>query len=462
MTNTHDFLWRSDGGFIRIPVWGHIPLIKPLKRIIAHPTFFRLKGVKQLSFAHYVFPGATHTRFEHSIGVYHLMKMILQRVLSNPLTASLQTEAFHFDEYSQRALLVSSLLHDIGHYPHAHILEKIPLSGSAVFDEHEHLVMERLNDTDKTKVSLADIIRDDWQVEPQDVVDLISRKEHRHAKLISGTLDPDKMDYLMRDAHHCSIPYGTIDIERLVESLVPDAELGRFAITEKGIAPLESLMFAKYMMMRNVYWHHTVRTFSLMLQHVIRDALQESILSANQLRALFYHNADERVLYDLQNRLTGKPSASKALIEAILDRIPYKRVFEINFNDHRLLNDEVQKKIHHLANHPDEKRRIELEIHSKISWKTSKRLMGHEIIIDLPTKKHIFDYDDFCRLRVYQTHKQGNHSFVPFNDCGESAFQSEFIHRFEMTTKKIRVVARQDLLHVLKESQEMIIGLIIS
>ena len=124
-------LFHSDGGFIRIPVWGHIPLSKPLKSILSHPLFLRLKGIRQLSFSQQVYPGATHTRFEHSVGVYHLMKLILQRMVTSSLAQKLQTEHFRFDDPSCRLLLASALLHDIGHFPHAHIIEEqIPRVGN--------------------------------------------------------------------------------------------------------------------------------------------------------------------------------------------------------------------------------------------------------------------------------------------------------------------------------------------
>jgi len=112
-------LFRSEGGFIRIPIWGTHPPLRTPEKIISHPSFLRLKGIRQLSFSQQVYPGATHTRFEHSIGVYHLMKLILQRMLTNPLAISLQDGPFRFDDHNCRVLLSASLLHDIGHYPHA-------------------------------------------------------------------------------------------------------------------------------------------------------------------------------------------------------------------------------------------------------------------------------------------------------------------------------------------------------
>ncbi len=433
-------LFRTDGGFIRIPVWGHIPLDKPLKKILAHPAFLRLKGIRQLSFSHHVFPGATHTRFEHSIGVYHLTKLILQRLLTNPLTASLQTKEFFFDDDACKLILASSLLHDIGHYPHAHIVEKQALTSTndKIFADHQDLTEKFVTEKYNGFGSLADILEDDWRTSARNVIDMVTgEKKMKFSKLISGTLDPDKMDYLMRDAHHCNIPYGNIDIERLIESFVPDVKRKRFAITAKGIAPLESLMFAKYMMMRNVYWHHTVRTFSAMLKRFIQDAVDASQLSANRLREIFYGNSDEKLLYDLYDALPKPHFASHGLLQGILSRDPYKRAFtkpafEIT-NQERLRNLSADARL---------RKSVETSLCELLNRKHRLKLHGHEILIDAPSPKNIFDHKDFCELQLYREKEK---KFAPFDLSGESAFRSEFIAEFEKTTKKFRVVARADI-----------------
>lgn len=433
-----EFLFRADGGFIRLPVWGHIPLDNALKQTISHPTFLRLKGIKQLSFAHYVFPGATHTRFEHSIGVYHLAKQILQRLFANPLAQSLQTKSFLFDERSAKLILASSLLHDVGHYPHAHLVENIALTSKneTVFKDHQDLTKKRLFEKRNGFESLAEILEQDWKLNPNEVAAMITgKKKLTFSKIISGTLDPDKMDYLMRDAHHCSVPYGNIDIERLIESFVPDSRRKRFAITSKGIAPFESLMFAKYAMMRNVYWHHTVRTISTMLKRFIQDALDEEQLSPNDLQSIFYPNIDERVLDDLLDALPKPLFPSANLLLGILERRPYKRAITLPIE-------------------PDEQRQFQIGVDAKrrkeieralckfLNKKFRLNLNGYEIIIDAPSAKSIFDYDDFSELQLY---REKQNEFVPFSESGESAFTNSFIAQFELTTKKFRVMAREDV-----------------
>ncbi len=433
-----EFLFRADGGFIRIPVWGHIPLDDALRKTISHPTFLRLKGIKQLSFAHYVFPGATHTRFEHSIGVYHLTRLILQRLLTNPLTQSLQRKSFSFDETSCRLMLASSLLHDIGHYPHAHLVENVAITSKndVVFKDHQDLTTERVFESREGFGSLAEILEREWNLDAREVSAMVTgKKKMTFSKLISGTLDPDKMDYLMRDAHHCSVPYGNIDIERLIESFVPDAQRKRFAITSKGIAPFESLMFAKYAMMRNVYWHHAVRAMSAMLKRFAQDALDEEQLSPDDAQSIFYHNADERILDDLLDALPKPLFASAELLLAILERRPYKRAITLPANP----DEQWQFR---LATDAKLRKEKELALCKLLNKKFKLNLKGYEVIIDAPPAKSIFDYKDFSELRLY---REKRNEFVSFSESGESAFTTGFVAEFERATKKFRVVAREDV-----------------
>ena len=459
-------LFQSDGGFIRIPVWGHIPLSGPLKKILSHPSFLRLKGIRQLSFSQQVYPGATHTRFEHSIGVYHLMKLILQRVLTNPLAHSLQNDEFRFDDRNCRVLLAASFLHDIGHFPHAHIIEEqIPRYGNEpVFLHHEELCRHFIYEQNPGVPTIAEILHEEWRVPPEAVVELVTGKT-RFSKLISGTLDPDKMDYLMRDAHHCNIPYGSIDIERLIESFVPDPQRERFAITEKGIAPLESLLFAKYMMMRNVYWHHTSRALSAMLRRLLQDIASAGMLSPEALRELFYGNADDRVLHEMKHLIPEKDHPLCALLDDIVMRRVYKRAITVQ---PYLPESAKEDERWFVYNSDSEMRRAkEVEICRFLNKRYHLGLHGHEVLIDPPSKKDIFDYADLKELRVFPTRSEHIHyalqcesEYVKFDDLNESVFQSDFILSFERYTKKFRVLCRIDLVERIVESREEIMCLL--
>ncbi|MEI6847949.1 MAG: HD domain-containing protein [Chlorobiaceae bacterium] len=462
-------LFQSDGGFIRIPIWGHIPLSGSLKKILLHPSFLRLKGIRQLSFSQQVYPGATHTRFEHSIGVYHLMKLILQRMLTNPFALSLQDSSFRFDDYTCRILLSASLLHDIGHFPHAHVIEEqIPLCDTEpVFSHHEELCSHFIYKEHTGIPTIAEILQEEWKVIPSDVIKLIKGgSESRYGKLISGTLDPDKMDYLMRDAHHCNIPYGSIDIERLIESFVPDPQRERFAITEKGIAPLESLLFAKYMMMRNVYWHHTSRAFSAMLRRLLEDIVSDGMLSARILRELFYDNADDRVLHELKQLIPDKKHPLSELLDDILMRRVYKRAITIQ----PYLQGSLQADERWFVYNGDTRmrRHMELEICDFLDKRYHIKLHGHEVLIDPPSKKDIFDYTDLKELRVYPTRSEHVHylmqledEYIRFDNLKESVFCSDFIFSFERYTKKFRLLCRPNLVERIVESREEIMSMLL-
>lgn len=463
-----NFLFRSEGGFIRLPVWGHIPLNTPLKKILAHPAFLRLKGIRQLSFAQQVYPGANHTRFEHSIGVYHLMKLILQRVLTNPLAESLQDDALVFDNQTCKLLLASALLHDIGHYPHAHVLEEqAPVyQGQSVFAAHESLVDRFLFENHLGFPSIAEILENEWDVSSREVADIIAgNSSGRFKKLISGTLDPDKMDYLMRDAHHCNIPYGSVDIERLVESFVPDPELGRFAITEKGIAPLESLLFTKYMMMRNVYWHHTSRSFAVMLQRTLQDTIDESVVSPEELRDIFYDNSDDRVLHELTQRLSTARPPSGELLQKIMQRKIFKRSLTV-LPYRNGAKEPVTWMFDYATDHTLRKEK-EIAICKFMNRNCNLDLKGHEILIDPPSPKDVFDYADLSELRVYPTRKEHLNDprstperYIRFDDFGESVFLSDFILSFERYTKKFRLVCQNDLCEKILMHRDEILGIL--
>ncbi|MEI8032019.1 MAG: HD domain-containing protein [Chlorobiaceae bacterium] len=461
-------LFQSGGGFIRIPIWGHIPLSGPLKKILSHPSFLRLKGVRQLSFSQQVYPGATHTRFEHSIGVYHLMKLILQRMLTSPLALSLQDGNFRFSDHNCRVLLAASLLHDIGHFPHAHIIEEqIPLcEGEPLFLHHEELCGLFIHEKHPGVPTIAEILHNEWNVSADEVIALIKGgSATRFGKLISGTLDPDKMDYLMRDAHHCNIPYGSIDIERLIESFVPDPQRERFAITEKGIAPLESLLFAKYMMMRNVYWHHTSRALSAMLRRLLQDIASEEMLPAATLRELFYANADDRVLHELKRLMPERAHPLTTLLDDIVMRRVYKRAITVQ----PYVGDSLEADESWFSyNARSEVRRTkEQEICLFLNKRHHLGLKGHEVLIDPPSKKDIFDYDDLKELRVYPTRSEHVHysmqlkeEYIRFDDLRESVFRSDFILSFERYTKKFRLLSRPDLVECIVSSREEIMAML--
>ena len=274
---------------IRDPVWETIRLDATAVRIIDTPEFQRLRYIRQLGFTHLVYPGATHTRFDHALGVYHLTVTALRRLRER---GGVPLEALDGEELVPYA----ALLHDIGHYAFSHALEE--LEADSVPAHHED-VAERFF----TSTALRDALAPLGLTAADHIYSLIrGRSDIPLRGLVSGSLDLDKMEYLKRDARFCGVPYGEVDVSRLLEGLrlLPDPETGRFevGVHEKAIAALESLLFAKYQMFRNVYWHHAVRAATALYKRIVEEALRAGLISSDELVG----PTDEELLHQIGRR----------------------------------------------------------------------------------------------------------------------------------------------------------------
>ncbi|MBA3889441.1 MAG: HD domain-containing protein [Gemmatimonadaceae bacterium] len=293
---------------IRDPVWNNVRIDPLALQLVATPAFQRLRYVRQLGLAHLVYPGATHTRFEHALGAYHLARRAI-----GLLEERREVERLAADECD--VTRVAALLHDVGHYPFSHALEEI---GAL----HHEEVARPLVIEGPVAAALTGALGTDA---PARIMALIRGESSSPLQgLISGSFDLDKLDYLKRDAFMCGVSYGAIDVDRLLHSLVvldvhdrggATREIG---LVEKGLAALESLLFAKYQMYRNVYWHHAVRSATAMYKRLVADALNLGSLDAATLAGF----TDEGILHALGDR---SPSP---LLAALRERRLYKRAFE--------------------------------------------------------------------------------------------------------------------------------------
>jgi uncharacterized protein len=259
---------------IRDPLWDTIHVDAVARRVIDTPTFQRLRYIRQLGHAHLVYPGATHTRFDHAVGVYHLARRALAVLAERGGLAGI-------DAADCGVIPMAALLHDVGHYPFSHALEE--LEAGRIPGDHEALVSRFLAE------SAVDAALEGVAVgAPARIESLIRGTSANPLQgLVSGSLDLDKIEYLKRDAHFCGVPYGDVDVDRLLHGLtvLQDPESARLevGVQEKGVAALESLLFAKYQMYRNVYWHHAVRAATVLYKRVVADALDDDIVAGDEL-----------------------------------------------------------------------------------------------------------------------------------------------------------------------------------
>jgi uncharacterized protein len=322
-TPAHDPLTSRRRGIghvvIREPVWGSIRLDPVARRIVDSAAFQRLRYIRQLGLAHLVYPGASHTRFDHALGVYHLITGALASMDRRGELADLPA--------TERALVpLAGLLHDVGHYPFSHALEE--LDEPLIPGHHEALTGRFLNDPD-VRAALESVAPD--ALERVEAL-IRGRASSPLQGLVSGSLDLDKVEYLKRDALFCGVPYGEVDVDRLLQALTLLAPPGggplEIGVHEKGVAALESLLFAKYQMFRNVYWHHAVRAATVLYKRIVFDALGSGLLAAEELVG----KTDEALLFLLAERAQEK-GALKApvgkMVAALQGRRLPKRLVEV-------------------------------------------------------------------------------------------------------------------------------------
>ena len=294
--------------YIRDPLWGSIAVDPVAERLLDTPALQRLRYVRQLGLAHLVYPGATHSRFEHALGAYHLAR----RAMANLREAG-ALKALPGDETA--IVSAAALLHDVGHYPFSHALEEIGAP-------HHEALAEAL----VTIGPVADILRSEVGADaPERVFALISSKSRSPLQgLISGSFDLDKTDYLKRDARMCGVPYGEIDDDRLLQSMLvltdPVSGQASIGIREKGLSAVETLLFAKYQMYRNVYWHHACRSATAMYKRIVERAVERGALATGGLGSF----TDEGLLHAVESGGGDDP-----MLAALRERRLFKRAYEV-------------------------------------------------------------------------------------------------------------------------------------
>jgi len=296
---------------VRDVLWGHIYMTEKLHTLAASPAFMRLGRILQLGPVYLVYPGATHTRASHSIGVYHLGRRLLQNLAERGASAWLSREGVS-------SFLTACLLHDLGHFPYTHSLKELPLvsheslTGSIILKEP---MKSLVGGTGADPAFTAAIIDREMDGSADELL--------FYRKLLSGALDPDKLDYLNRDARYCGVPYGAQDVDFILSRLLPHKERGT-DIDSRLIPNVEAILFSKYLMYRTVYWHHQVRAATAMVKKALINCLESGEISGEEL-----YNLDDTGLFAILGEKTGgrlAESVREGGIFATAAEIPHDQV----------------------------------------------------------------------------------------------------------------------------------------
>jgi HD superfamily phosphohydrolase len=348
---------------VRDPVWKHIYISRALLRVAEHSQFQKLDRIRQLGPAYLVYPGATHTRRSHSLGVFHVARRMMTSLARHASDAPITLAGV-------RAFLCACLLHDIGHYPFAHSLKDLDV------EAHEEIAAREIIG------ALSSVIRTELDADPAFVAAIISRDAppglpdvEFYRRMLSGVLDPDKLDYLNRDAYFCGVPYGIQDVDFILEEIFPDKGSG-VAISPKGITALEDILFSKYLMYKTVYWHKTVRIATAMIKKAVAMGLSEGAITRGDLYGL-----DDEEFFAHFSAARYPPFG---LIEQVRRRELYRQVWRVPFREDNASHGRVE----------DTQQRLlaEERIAREAGTGAGKHVPAQDIVLDVPERVS-FDFD---------------------------------------------------------------------
>jgi len=342
---------------IRDPIHNDIEFKGVFLDLLEAPELQRLHNIKQLGFAHLVFPGGHHTRLEHSLGTYYM--------------ALKAADHLNLDEYDKQLLGCAAILHDVGHGPFSHTLESI-LRNTLNVDHidlteklihGEHAIFDDLEKEYIDHATIFDVLNKHG-IDQKDVTDILrgNNKSKKYlTQLIDSTIDVDQLDYLIRDAYYTGVAYGMIDDNRFLQTLTLNNK--NLAVDKKGIGVIENILMARSLMYSSVYFHKTVRIAELMLSKAIE----------------LYENADPFEIFKLTDgELINDLKKIGKYQREIATCLKYRKLFKKAYAPTNQDLDDAQKSFLKRLDDVDFRRRKEIEFEEKLSIP-----MGH-IIIDVP------------------------------------------------------------------------------
>jgi len=281
---------------IRDPIHGYVKLDETARSLADTVQMQRLRWIKQLGLANLVYPGANHTRFEHSLGAFHL--------------AGLLAHHLGLDEDEQDEIRAAALLHDVGHGPLSHATESV--FATYLREEHECVA-------DKLKSGELGEAISDHGLSPSRIQALI-KGETSLGQIVSGEIDVDRMDYLLRDAHYTGVAYGVVDYLRLIEKMT--IRRGQLAVEAGGVHSAESLLVSRLLMYPTVYFHHVSRIAQRMIQSGVLYMIEDRGWKPEKIRAM----DDVGLIWAMKSE-TGYPAQ---IVERITSRRLFKRAIYVS------------------------------------------------------------------------------------------------------------------------------------
>ena len=356
---------------IRDPIHGYIELDELTLSLVDSPPMQRLRRISQLGLSNLVYPGANHTRFEHSLGVMHLASI---------LTSGIDTVSN--DEKDE--LKVAALLHDMGHAPFSHVTEGLLRHYTRQGHEDIREIIR------KTEVSE---ILDDHGINPSKVESHIQGKTD-FGKILNSEIDVDKMDYLVRDSHYTGVAFGLVDHMRLINEL--RFYENKLVVSEGGVKAAESLLVSRFLMHPSVYYHHVSRIAETMFTRAVDDLIQHELLDPFDLRRM----DDARIFEMIRNN----DGYAGELASRLDNRKLYKRALYVGFDE---VGENVLKQRKHI-------RRIESEIADIVG------IDSKEVLIDIPRDPEIVEMKALVKM---------NGRMLRLDECSHVVATLEQAHR---------------------------------
>jgi uncharacterized protein len=371
LSGTVGEFFRGSARRIRDVVWGDVPVDRAVRALLDTRAMERLKGMSQLGFTFAAFPRARHTRLDHAIGVHHLTRLTLKRIVDS---------GAYLENRDVQGALAAALLLDVGRYPYSRAIEEIALPGAPTSREMSRRWIEHSE--------VAKVLLTEWDLEPHNIFRLVSRgenpprsltpTEHLLRDILFGSLDVDTLDCLVRDAKGARVRYGVVGVEHLIEHLRVVGQENRaiLAVDEEGVGSLQSLVFSRYLMRYNVYGHYALRIPTVMFLRAVQDAIQAETVTFDG-----FSERDDAGAFAMVQDSAEPESSTATLIKRLTERSLYRLALEF---------DERHPSYASLIRLRDDaswRRRVE-EAWARYLTRYRKGVAGpFDILIDLPEEK---------------------------------------------------------------------------